>query len=99
MKISSNEVFQRASNVVFKDVDGIVYILDPKTNTIHTLNETASYLWRALYKPHTIPELVKLLSGVFEVHAKEAERDIHSFIAHYKEIKFVLAKNCKKKSF
>lgn len=71
------------STVIFKDVDGIVYIMDPEKVVIRTLNQTASFIWRVLKKPLTINQVASLLCEKFDVGKKEAVQDVKSFIKKY----------------
>lgn len=83
MKLKPKTKIKRSKQVIFKEVEGIVYILDPRNSTIHTLNETASFIWRHLKTPCSIKELTTLMTENFDVEEKKATVDIEDFISQY----------------
>lgn len=82
--------FKRNPNTIFKVSDNTVYILDPNDNTLHTLNETASYIWETLNKPQTEAEICKKLIDTFEISVDEAKKDVAQFLQHLQSRKFVI---------
>lgn len=77
------------STVIFKDVDGVIYIMDPEKVVIRTLNQTASFIWRVLKKPLTINQVASLLCEKYDVGMKEAVQDVESFIKKYLDIGYL----------
>lgn len=90
MKLKPAAKIKRNKSVIFKEVDETVYILDPRNSTVHTLNETASFIWRCLKKPCTLKRLVSLMIKEFDVEAKKAAVDLEDFILQYLKEQFLV---------
>jgi len=94
VKLNLSTKIKRNKDIVFKEVDGMVYILDSQKSIIRTLNGTASLVWRSLNKPQSIKKLTQLLSKNFKVEEKEASSDLKRFVLQYlKEELLTLSKN------
>lgn len=89
MKITNNTLIKHKKNVIYKTVDGVVYLLDPANGTIHTLNQTASFLWEFLDKPRTFKSIVDAIYQTFEVQRSKAIIDCRKFINSYEELGFI----------
>lgn len=90
MKPKPKTRIKRSKRVIFKEVEGIVYILDPRSSTIHTLNETASFIWQHLNTPCSVKELTTLMTENFDVEEKKAAVDIKDFTLRYLKEKLVV---------
>lgn len=77
----------------YKIFDGEVHILDYKTANIHSLNETASFIWQQLIKPISKKTLIEKIVKEFDVLEKEAKKDLTEFIKLYLENGFILKLN------
>lgn len=86
MKLTPRTKVQINKNVIFKTVDDEVFILDTKNSTVHTLNNTASYIWRKIQKPTTFEEVNVSITKKFKVSPTTATDDSSEFITKY--IKF-----------
>jgi hypothetical protein len=89
MKLRSQTI-QRNDTITYKTVGSTVYILDPKTNTIHTLNGTGSFIWNKIKKPTTMEALVSSITEEYNVTQKEALVDTQSFVKKYREYGYIL---------
>lgn len=89
MKLTPNSKIKRNKETIFKEVDDVVYILDPRKATIHTLNRTASFIWKKLEKPISIKALTFLVCDKFEVERSEAQSNIIQFAAKYLQEEFL----------
>jgi hypothetical protein len=78
-----SDKFRRDNKITYKLVDSTVYILHTQTNTIHTLNETASFIWNHLDKPTTIGDLARLITETYDTTYSEALKDTNNFINKY----------------
>ena len=56
-------------------------ILDPKTGALYQLNETASYIWKFLWKQRNYDEITNKLMARFEGDKKNVKKDVNDFIA------------------
>lgn len=83
MKLKPTTKIRKSKKIISKEVDGVVYILDPRNSTVHTLNETASFIWWCLKVPRSLKQLISLMVEEFKVGEKKAAQDIEDFILHY----------------
>ncbi len=90
MKLTLKSKIIRNNKVIFKDVEGVVYILDHRNATIHTLNETASFLWRKLRTAKSIDKLSRTLCNSYEVKKTKATKDIKDFLQKYLKQDFLV---------
>lgn len=91
VRLKPSTKIKRNKEIIFKEVEGVVYIFDPRNSTVHTLNETASFIWQSLKISRSIKELSVLMSKYFEVNKEETAKDIESFVLQYlKEELFIL---------
>jgi hypothetical protein len=95
MKIRSDDKIIINKQLITKDVEGIVYILDPRNGTIHTLNETASFIWRCLKTSQTLNQLTEKLVEHFQIDNNHARTDLKEFIEKYLEQSLVVISNKK----
>lgn len=82
-KLKADTKIKRSKEVIFKEVEGVVYILDPQKSIVRTLNRTASFIWQSLEKPQSIKQLAQLLSKEFSVKEKKAKEDLEEFALQY----------------
>jgi hypothetical protein len=72
---------QRSESVLDRVVgDNEIVLFDPRTNKLHSLNPTASLIWRYCDGRHTISMLAALLSQSYAVPADRAESDVGHLI-------------------
>ena len=87
--LKSTTKIKRNKETMFKEIEGVVYILDPRKATIHTLNKTASFIWRKLRTTHSIKKIVDLVCDRFEVKKERAQSDVMKFISKYLKEEFL----------
>ena len=80
MKLKTKTKIKRSKRVIFKEINGVVYILDPRNATVYTLNETASFIWQSLKIPRSSEELISLITKNFNIERKKSEKDSENFI-------------------
>jgi hypothetical protein len=61
-------------------VDGEVVVLDRRSDLIHQLNPTASYIWDRCDGQSTVAEIANQLAAAFDVDAKTAIQDVATTI-------------------
>ncbi|OGJ37522.1 MAG: hypothetical protein A2383_00675 [Candidatus Pacebacteria bacterium RIFOXYB1_FULL_39_46] len=88
-KFDDNTMIKRMQGIVYKEVEGVFYILNYQTVTLHTLNETASFVWKELAKPKTIKQLTETIVDNFSTTKTQAKQDLEKFIIKYKKLGFL----------
>ncbi|MBO4940774.1 MAG: PqqD family protein [Clostridia bacterium] len=58
-------------------------------NGVINLNESGAFLWRAMEKETTAPEMVAALLSEYDVDEKTAEADVEAFIKRMREAKLI----------
>lgn len=67
---------KRVSGVMVCEVDGEVLLLDTKSDLIHQLNKTASFIWRKCVDADSAEEIAILLAREFDVEENISEEDV-----------------------
>lgn len=73
VKVSGNLIIRKFSNKYF--------LLDPKEEKLHSLNETASFIFSQILSGKKKKEIAKKMSLEYEIDEKTALEDINKFIA------------------
>lgn len=84
--------YQIDSNVIWKDVDGIIYILQPEKEKILALNETGTFIWRLISKGKSFTQIKTELLSCYTVTSNRASKDIQEFIDIYVKEKYFILK-------
>lgn len=83
--------YQIDPNVIWKDVDGIIYILQPEKEEIYELNETGTLIWRLISKGKSLAQVKSEILSSYEVSPGRTSKDIQEFVNRYvKEKIFIL---------
>jgi len=70
----------RRDDVVWRDVDGEIIVLEVESGMYLNLNRSACVLWKALDEPVSVMGLVDLLVKSFGVSEAQAATDVHAFL-------------------
>lgn len=77
---------QRPPNLPWREVDGRVVILAPKTSTIHELNSVGSFLWMSFDGKKSSEELATALAARFAVEQAIAAHDAKVFFTELESL-------------
>lgn len=72
--------YKRTTRVVSRKVKNNLVLLDPYEGKFLTLNETATRLWRYLWKPRTVNNMKGVLIKEYKVNNKRLEQDLNKFL-------------------
>ena len=78
---SSTEFRLRADDVVWREVDGEIIVLEMQSGVYLNLNGSAKVLWAALNEPVSVERLVALLVDTFGISEQQAGADSRAFLA------------------
>jgi hypothetical protein len=67
---------RRDDQIMVREVDGEIVVLDGLSNRIHQFNRTASFIWRACNEGQSAPAIASALSAHFEVDRATAFDDV-----------------------
>lgn len=74
---------RRRSDVRVRSIDGETVVLDRARELIHQLNPSASLIWMLCDGDHTVGQMVRELSGAFEVTVAVAEQDVAAVLDRF----------------
>lgn len=69
-----------------RTVEGEMVVVDPESEKIHQLNETASFIWQRCDGNHDRQQIVDDLATAFEVDAETAAQDVANVLGKLEEI-------------
>lgn len=79
----------RRNDLVTREVDGELLVLDRPAGRIHQLNETASYVWHRCDGCSPVRSVAEDLAAAYSLAVEAAERDITQTIAKFRELGLV----------
>jgi hypothetical protein len=71
----------KVDDVVWREVEDELVVLELSTSTYVTLNGSAKFLWETLADGSTLDKLVSSLVGRYSISPEQARSDIEAFIA------------------
>lgn len=79
--ISQRTIIKRNTRLIARLLGKELAVLEPSEGKLHTLTETAAFIWRLLWKPRRVSEIVEKLISEFEVSPSVAKKDTTHFIS------------------
>jgi hypothetical protein len=76
VEIFPDTIPQKNEAILDRVLDGETVLFNLSTNKLHSLNETASYIWQQCDGTNSVSSLVVLLKRSFAVKAEQAEADL-----------------------
>jgi hypothetical protein len=80
---------RRRSNLNWRTIDGETLILNREEGRLHQLNPTASFVWGCCDGNSNIEEIANRLTGVYEVDAVTACKDVEDVLSNLRSSKLV----------
>lgn len=76
----NNHMYQLAEKISWKEMDGLVIIVDLESGAYFSLNSTASDIWQAIVSGKTEEEVKKIISEKYEVEGETIDKDVSACI-------------------
>ncbi|MEW6202440.1 MAG: PqqD family protein [bacterium] len=70
----------RSPRAGWREVENIVYLVEPQTTTFHRLNPTASTIWNFIESEKTVEQIVRFLNENYTGDLSSVEKDVSEFI-------------------
>lgn len=67
-------------NHAVREIDGMLFIMNPDTSELHQLNEVGARVWQLLDGHRTVAEMAQCIEAEFEVDLETAESDALAFL-------------------
>lgn len=71
---------RRGEDLVWRDLEGEVVLLDLRASMYYSLNQTGSLLWSCLEQPSSPEELVRAVVEEYGVSVEQAREDVDGFL-------------------
>jgi len=75
-----SDVFNRAPDVAFRDIDDQLVLVSADRGIIYTLNPVGAFIWHATDGTSTVQDLAGAVCAEFEVDPRTAESDTLGFL-------------------
>lgn len=75
----------RRDDLLVREVEDENVIYDHLNNSIHSLNITARFIWDFCDGRHNLSEIVKEITGKFNVDSDTALKDLNNTLRKFKE--------------
>lgn len=79
----------RRDDILVREVDGEVVILDREAGQVHQLNPTGRYIWELLDDGYECDSIVDVMVQEFEVARETAEADVEGFLQQLRALGLV----------
>ena len=66
-------------------IEGKTYVIDPASSTLHEIDETGTFIWRAIDGTRSHAQLTQLVTKEYDVTETEARKDIDEFLVALKK--------------
>ena len=66
-----------------------MYLLDPESNEVRLLNESAGLIWESFEKPIKVSQAAKVLADFYGLSSKDIKDDLLKFIEKYLKLKLL----------
>lgn len=67
--------------LIWREVDGQVIVLDKRTWSYLSINDSGALLWREIARGATRADLIARLRETYELDEQSAERDVDAFVS------------------
>ncbi len=78
-----------ADFTISREVDGETLVLDARTDLIHRLNPTASFIWQRSQSGAGSQQIAAALADSYEVELHAVARDVDTTLARLRELDLV----------
>ena len=80
---------QSDESLLVREISGEILVLDTRSNQIHQLNRTASFIWRLCSERATPQAIASALATEFEVHEQTALEDVLETLSKLRSLKLL----------
>lgn len=93
MSILNTTIVKRNSSLLQANDEENFIVLDPQTNLIYSLNETAQLIWNFTENKKKVEEIIQYVSEEYNISHDQIKEDIISLLREYSPILFELKEN------
>lgn len=82
---TQENVFQKQENLIWRNVDNEVLLLDTVSGHYFSLNDSASKIWNFLAEGNSLEQAAQRLSETYDISVEAARADIDELLILLKE--------------
>lgn len=90
--IQLTTVIYRNNNLLAKNIDQELVVLDLKKGELFYLNETAKLIWKYLWRPREIKNIIKKITADYDVGDKQISEETLAFVKKHLDSLFLIIK-------
>lgn len=76
----------RRDNLLYRELEDESIVFDPKANTVHSLNITATVVWNNCDGKQDLQEITGKILDKFDVPQENAREDVRKLINSFREL-------------
>lgn len=73
-------IYRRNPHLAWRIICDQAYIVDPRTSTLHELNELGTFIWNLIDSDKTLDKIAANIIRYFEVSEEKAKEDTEEFL-------------------
>lgn len=89
MIMDLKQCFQKNQEVLTKETDGELYLVDPYRRVFMQLNQVGLEIWQMFDGKRPLSEIIEILEEKFEADEKILRRDVLDFVSGLKQRELV----------
>ena len=78
------------ADVLVREIDGELVILDRTRGLVHQLNDTASFVWQRCNGDRSVREIATDVAATFDVSVETAQRDVGATLEQLVELSLLV---------
>lgn len=67
-------------HITSKELESVLYLLDPEHGHLHTFNDTAKFIWSRLQKNTEVKDIILDIEHEYYVSHDQAKKDVLAFL-------------------
>jgi len=83
--------YKVASKVSWKEMDGLIIVVNTESGAYYSLNKTASEIWKQIAAGNSEQEVSKAVGEKYDVSEAEVQPDLESCLKNWLEEKLIVA--------
>lgn len=84
------EIPRRKEGLHVRELEGQTVVLDAEGERMHTLNQTAAFIFESIDGKRTVEEISHELAEAFDVSADVASEDTRKAVRQFEELRIVV---------
>ncbi|HOJ85426.1 MAG: PqqD family protein [Elusimicrobiales bacterium] len=74
-----------SDKIIWREIEGEIFIIDPSNEKIHELNETASFVFKSIDKGLDRKKIAEKILSNYDADKRTLEKDLEDLISEFKD--------------